>query len=1117
MSEQTFRSPGFFEREIDLSARQVSVSGVPAGFVGTAEQGPAFVPITVGSLLDFQNKFGALHPERYAPYALNEFLKYQTAATYVRLLGAGSNETESDMTATEIYGVVKNSGFVVKPSDSLDPGTGIKLPKGNVRFIVANHEAKDEETSVFPQFSLNDSFSDVSDMELVRGMVLLASGTSLWLGTNETDALYSQASSSTNGSFDLVIQDSKTKKFNVSLNPKSSNYISKVLNTDPLKFQIENYVLYADFPVEEEIASTHGKTIKVVSGLETFDYFQDGSKNYKFKFKNTGINSYTIETSVGTDATSVTVDILNFKISVHFNNVATIDAQDFIDLFNLQALNTGVELTSITNLQNVELLNLNYMNLALGQQSIPLYDDFIISVRSNTDWNTQHGRFDTRYSTPRTTSFISQPYGEIEYDLFHFETLSDGSWGNDKFKISIANLRASTDPTNPYGTFEVQVRNYEDVDTNLQILESYPECNLDPESENFIARKIGDYKVYYDFDQVNEKDRRLIVRGKYGNKSSRVRVVISEDLEMDRVPKTALPFGFRGLPVLRLTDDISDNASSNLRFAEGFKPMMPPVPFRFKVTRGTMDPMQIGPLGSPGKLERIDARQYWGVLTKRLPAINSILNPNEGSVDNGLVKSYTKFLGISKLENTFTGKQADEYSNNKFTLARIALVENFDTASGSSLAEKVASSINKSASSHMLDSVYYRNGLVNSKNYTISETYVTSAPGVNPVTYSTINRFTLASLLHGDSITFNRFTPYAKFTNVFYGGFDGFNVLDKDVVYFKEKSMMLASGGKAADEAVDNGLNPIEVNKNNSGYAFSNNSINSVLKAVDILTDTMSSNINILAVPGVREDLITQKIMEKVKDYSLALYVMDIPKYSETKSRIFDDSKEKPDVRSTAEIFEARSIDNNYVATYFPDVIISDLESGRNIRVPASVAAVGTLSFNDRDKAPWYAPAGFNRGSLDFVRNVETRLSSVDRDVLYDARINPIASFPNANFVIFGQKTLQQAKTALDRVNVRRLLLEIKRQIASVANGLLFEPNTSATRARFVSSVTPLLGAIQLQAGIEQFRVIMDDTNNTQDDVDNYRMNGRVVIVPTRAVEFVAIDFIITNSGVNFS
>ena len=177
---------------------------------------------------------------------------------------------------------------------------------------------------------------------------------------------------------------------------------------------------------------------------------------------------------------------------------------------------------------------------------------------------------------------------------------------------------------------------------------------------------------------------------------------------------------------------------------------------------------------------------------------------------------------------------------------------------------------------------------------------------------------------------------------------------------------------------------------------------------------------------------------------------------------------------------------------------------------------MATLGYNDKVAFPWFAPAGFNRGGLDFVTNVETRLTSADRDTLYDARINPIAVFPRAGFVIFGQKTLQMKKSALDRVNVRRMLLEVKRQIVRVANKILFEPNNSQTRARFVSQVTPLLALIQAQAGIEQFKVVCDDTNNSVRDVEENKLNGRIVVVPTRAIEFIAVDFIVTNSGVSF-
>ena len=161
-------------------------------------------------------------------------------------------------------------------------------------------------------------------------------------------------------------------------------------------------------------------------------------------------------------------------------------------------------------------------------------------------------------------------------------------------------------------------------------------------------------------------------------------------------------------------------------------------------------------------------------------------------------------------------------------------------------------------------------------------------------------------------------------------------------------------------------------------------------------------------------------------------------------------------------------------------------------------------------------PAGFSRGALESITSIDVRLNAEDRDTLYEARINPIANFPNKQFVIFGQKTSQLARTALDRVNVRRLVLEVKRRIGLIAQSLLFEQNNDATRQGFIASATSQLASVQINQGIEDFRVVMDDTNNSTEDVDNNRLNGKIIIVPTRAVEFIAIDFVITNAGVEF-
>jgi hypothetical protein len=1021
MSEQTFRSPGFFEQEIEISTNRPAFTGTPAGVIGTAEKGPAFVPVTIGSFNDFEARFGSLDPNRFGPYAVREFLKHRSALTYVRVLGAGANETQDDFDLTRLNGTVKNAGFQIVPDISVDKGR-----LGCVKFISTLYTLNTDESYGYPIFT--DNKSCAGSLSILNAVVFTERGTDFRLVNSNTtfNKLNRKDEADTN-----ISEDSKSFKIAIysddadwsrddgtpglrmltaSLDTNSTNYIGKILNTDPLRFQAEKHLLYLDLPVESELATYDEEGIMLTSG-----------------------------------------------------------------------------------------------SLEMGLTGPYLYE---------------FGTYNTRYTTPRTTNFISQPFGRKEYDLFHFETISDGAWGNDKFKISIANLRASTDPANPYGTFEVQVRAYDDVDTAPQILEYYPECSLNPRSDRYVAKLIGDRKVYYDFDQEDPNERRLVVSGKYPNVSQRIRIRMNEAVESGEVPNTSLPFGFRGIPTIKTSDrlavehagplfaddgrqlgsnsDIRLTTNSTL-FSTHFSPIAPPFPLRFKVTRGASH-YDVSYAGDPGINERVDARIYWGAMTKRIPTYdltfdtalqNPALEPNAGSLPHPVTKAYTKFAGIEKIGTLVTGSGADEFNNNKFTLARVAFKET-DLAS-----------LDGSASEHMRSAAYIRNGVPNLTDYTVDEGWLP-------------NRLTLASLVSTSSILFNKFTQYAKFTNVFYGGFDGLNIFDRDVNFFRDRALSSDADGKAVDGDPEVGLNLFNGN-NPMGEGRENNSIASVNAAINILMDPMSSNVNILAIPGIRDAYVTDYALEKVKEYSQAFYVMDIVKYDEDGTRLYDDSKAKVDVRKTAELFESRAIDNNYAGTYLPDVHIDDPINNRIVKVPASVAALGTLAYNDKVAFPWYAPAGFNRGGMDFVRNVETRLNSNDRDTLYDARINPIAVFPNTGYVIFGQKTLQQAKSALDRVNVRRLMLEIKRQVMSVADNLLFEPNNAATRARFVGSVTPLLSLIQLQAGIEQFRVIMDDSNNTPEDVAANKLNGRIVVVPTRAVEFISIDFVITNSGVAFA
>lgn len=212
----------------------------------------------------------------------------------------------------------------------------------------------------------------------------------------------------------------------------------------------------------------------------------------------------------------------------------------------------------------------------------------------------------------------------------------------------------------------------------------------------------------------------------------------------------------------------------------------------------------------------------------------------------------------------------------------------------------------------------------------------------------------------------------------------------------------------------------------------------------------------------------------------------------------------------------AQFIDSSYAATYWPWVQIRSRETGQLNFVPASTIVPAVYEYNDRISAEWFAPAGFNRGGVPTAVQPERRLSVNDRNALYSAKINPIASFPGVGTVIYGQKTLQSKASALDRVNVRRLLIALKRYIGNVAEGLVFEPNTQATRTRFLSQVNPYLEYVQQRQGLYAFQVVMDETNNTPDTIDRNQLIGSIYLQPTRVAEFILLDFSILPTGVTF-
>ena len=261
---------------------------------------------------------------------------------------------------------------------------------------------------------------------------------------------------------------------------------------------------------------------------------------------------------------------------------------------------------------------------------------------------------------------------------------------------------------------------------------------------------------------------------------------------------------------------------------------------------------------------------------------------------------------------------------------------------------------------------------------------------------------------------------------------------------------------------------------------------------------------NVLVAPGLTiEDNATQAalLVNTVQGRGDAIAVVDSTTYNAPLSTATN---------------SAVNINSSYAATYWPWLQTLDPGTGQLAWVPASAMIPAVYAFNDRVSEPWFAPAGINRGGLDTVVRAERKLTQSQRNDLYIANVNPIATFPGTGVVVYGQKTLQKRASALDRVNVRRLLISLKSYISQVANNLVFEQNTIATRNQFLSQVNPYLESVQQRQGLYAFRVIMDDSNNTPDVIDRNQLVGQIYLQPTKTAEFIYLDFNVLPTGATF-
>lgn len=679
--------------------------------------------------------------------------------------------------------------------------------------------------------------------------------------------------------------------------------------------------------------------------------------------------------------------------------------------------------------------------------------------------------------------------------LFRFVGISDGGWNTRNLKVSITDVKAGND-VDPYGTFSVLIRRISDNDARPVVLERFSQCNLNPNSSNYIGRKVGD--KYREWD---ETDKRYRVYGNYDNNSSFFRVLVDQDVDNGVTDPGCMPFGFYGPPryktgtiatgetkvatgfgaftvhdsgsngegkfmgaatgsaILAASSDVvAGTAATGIKSAGSTN--IPYLGFPQKLTASLVYPTLPMRLSASEEGLSNPKSSFFGVSTYRTPTdtkfdpsfIDATRRMGSGFLGAGV---YDASAASAKVENSFM-----------FTLDDLVIV----SKSGS-----LASDLGKNQGS--VTPVDVGTAVYVSGSRALNKSYTAKRGGYKDLVKA----------------------GFAKFTCPVYGGFEGFDITEKE---------------------------PFRNSKFSSGDETTSYEIASLKRGVDAVSDPEIVEMNSLAIPGITNTRITNHMIRTCEDRADTLAVIDIeaggyiPSTENTddfKTRI-QNSK----VRTAVDNIENRGLNSSYACAFYPWVKVSDQISDRQIWVPPSVVALGTFGSTQARSELWFAPAGFTRGGLSEgagglpVLAVSQRVSSKERDDLYEANINPIAQFPAEGIVVFGQKTLQATPSALDRINVRRLMIYIKKEVSRRAATLLFDQNVQATWDRFRGSVEPFLDGVKSRFGLTEFKVVLDETTTTPDLIDRNIMYAKIFLKPARAIEFIAIDFMITNSGASF-
>ena len=666
---------------------------------------------------------------------------------------------------------------------------------------------------------------------------------------------------------------------------------------------------------------------------------------------------------------------------------------------------------------------------------------------------------------PESTSYITR--------LFRFKSQDVGGWDNSNLKISIANIKAApNEDVDPYGTFDVEIRDARDSDHAKRVLEQFTGCNLNPNSPNFIARKVGN--VHFSWD---DNERRFRQYGDYPNVSKFVWVDLDPDVALGQAKAELLPFGFHG-PLrpspfwLRATNHTSALTGTMTEF----------------LSAGTGG-------GTAGATFATSSATSQGTHTEHG---SRITGSHAAQLSGGFCSGFGVLATSSFIYPTIAlrSSSADVQLANPrmayfgYDSRRAGSDDRYDPSNNDVL-RPLPGNITSTGTDVELGCVFTLDDL------RVDE-LISSKLGV--ATYESGSRLagTSATALSGNYKCIIDDHGFNRFTTPMFGGWDGEDVTK-------------------SDPFANNNIGSTE----QSSYVY-----NTWRRAIDSCTNPEEVDFNLMVAPGMTNNALNDLMISVCENRGDALAITDLPDvykppYESNGNKTFSDRVSQT-VNTHVTNFKNRRKNSSYGATYYPWVQIQDSLNNAAVWVPPSVVVLGTFASSDRVGELWFAPAGFNRGGLSrgsaglTVTNVTEKLTSEQRDKLYEVNINPIASFPNEGIVVFGQKTMDATSSALNRINVRRLLIFLKKEISRLANTVLFDQNVASTWARFKGLVLPLLESVKIRFGLEDFRMVLDETTTTPDLIDRNIMYAKIFLKPARAIEFIALDFIVTDSGAAF-